>query len=172
MSEATEAAVADACTAGVPEVVVRTASKKPKKVVKAAVKPAKASKGVKATPVIPSSNSPLHKGSTRMRLFKALKGFSDGLTASTIKVKTGMLPNSGHLAVLLGEEVEAKRIKKSVASDANEKVHTIYLLTAKGLKDLEAGEIDGNKYAGNRIGQLWTKPRIKAQKELASTIRL
>lgn len=168
MSEATEAAVADACTAGVPAVIVRTASKKPKRPVKkAAVKPAKASKA-EATPVIPSSNSPLHKGSTRMRLFKALKRFSDGLTASTIKVKTGMLPNSGHLAVLLGEEVEAKRIKKSVASDSNEKVHTIYLLTAKGLKDLEAVEIDGNKHAGNRIGQLWTKPRIKAQKELVS----
>ena len=116
-----------------------------------------------ATPVPPAN--PLHQGSTRMRLFKALKKFSDGLTPSTIKTKTGMLPRSGNLYDLLLEEVEARRISKSVASDENEKNHTIYLLTAKGLKDLAEGKIDKNAYAGKRIGQARIKKESKKHPE-------
>ena len=112
-----------------------------------------------ATPVPPAN--PLHQGSTRMRLFKALKKYWEGLTVKTIKVKTGMLPISGNLYDVLREEVEAKRIRKSIASDENDKNHTVYLLTAKGLKDLEAGEIDKNAYAGKRIGQARIKKESK-----------
>lgn len=118
-----------------------------------------------AEPKVKKAN-PLQTGSTRARLFKALKKFPDGLTPKQIKEKTGMLPNSGHLSVLLIEELEKKRIKKEVHTygDYDDKKATVYLLTKKGLKDLENNALDGNTYAGNRIGQLWTKPRKKAEK--------
>ncbi len=111
----------------------------------------------------------LDTGSTRMRLFKALKRYPAGLTPNQIKDKTGMLPKSGHLSVLLVEELESKRIRReehmvATGRGNDEKKIIVYVLTAKGKKDLEAGKIDGNTWAGNRIGQLWTKPRKKAEK--------
>lgn len=111
--------------------------------------------------------NPLQTGSTRMRLFRALKKFPDGLTPKKIKEKTGMLPKSGHLSVLLVEEEKAKRITRRVHhhGEHDEKKMTVYVLTAKGRKDLESGKIDGNSHAGNRIGQLWTKARKKFEKE-------
>lgn len=114
----------------------------------------------------PKKANPLHTGSTRMRLFKALKKFPDGLTPNKIKEKTGMLPNSGHLSVLLIEELAKKRIRKEkhTYGEREEKSITVYTLTKKGIKDLADGKIDGNSHAGNRIGQLWTKPRKKAEK--------
>jgi len=117
----------------------------------------------------PVKVNPLHVGSTRMRLFRALRKHQDGLTPNKIKEKTGMLPGSGHLSVLLVEEVERKRIKRiEEFVGAEEKKVTMYVVTKKGLKDYDDGLIDGNTYAGNRIGQLWTKNRKKAEKSLKS----
>lgn len=111
---------------------------------------------------VPGGLSNLEVGSTRMRLFKALKKYPKGLSAGEIKEKTGMPANSGHLAVLLKEETERKRIKGRTVDDSGK---TAFFLTEKGLSDLRsgAGAVDG-RLAGNRIGQKWSAERRAAEK--------
>lgn len=113
--------------------------------------------------------SDLKSGSTRMRMFKALNRHKKtGLTAKQIKEKTGMKPNSGHLAVLLNEETEKGRVKKGVM-DLNGKDICVYTLSKQGVDDLKKGNIDRNKYAGKRIGQEWSDNRWEGEKDTKST---
>lgn len=126
---------------------------------------AKASKKAsKAKAAKPKVNGDLKSGSTRLRLFKALGKFASGLSATAIKEKTGMLPGSGHLAVLLGEEQEAGRIKGKVEEpqEGEGRAVTVYSLTAQGKKDLAKGEIDRRGNGEGRCGVSWTKARRKA----------
>ncbi len=155
---------------------MKTATKETtvKKVVKKVTKVSKHQKGTKggkggtkkggkkaanSNGQVSNPNNPLHVGSTRLRLFRILSKFPQGLSASQIKQKTGMLANSGHLAVLLGEEYDNGRINCQ-QHDIGGKDVFIYLLTKKGLKDFKVGNIDKSKLAGNRIGKVWTKARI------------
>jgi hypothetical protein len=96
------------------------------------------------------------KGSTRVRLFKALEnaGPTAGLSAAEIKKVTGMAENSGHLSMVLVEEVERGRLK--VWTDhrgANAQEVKVYCLSALGKRDLAAGKVDRSSYAGRRIGK-------------------
>jgi DNA-binding PadR family transcriptional regulator len=103
-------------------------------------------------------SSSLKLGGTRQRLFKALKQFSKvGLSAKKIKEVTGMAKNSGHLAVVLGEEQETGRIRCEVHDDNGRDVK-FYFLTKTGLEDLKDDNVD-YKQSGNRIGVAWTKSR-------------
>lgn len=110
----------------------------------------------------------LDTGSTRLRVFKALKRYHNGLTVLQIKGKCALLPKSGHLSLILPEEIERKRIRREEHMVANakgvERKITVYVLTAKGKKDLEAGQVDGNGYAGQRIGRSWTETQAEAHK--------
>jgi hypothetical protein len=106
-------------------------------------------------------SGPLTEGSTRTRLFRALAKFP-GISAAKIKEKTGMLPNSGHLNVLLGEEIEAKRIRveeHEPQEDNSDRSRLCYFLTAKGKKDLEQGKVDLRGTGNGLIGKKWTKAR-------------
>lgn len=100
-------------------------------------------------------------GSTRLRLFRAL-GKYKSLSAKEIKEKTGMLPNSGHLAVLLGEEVEKGRITYE-QHDIEGRDTFVYSLTSAGKKALADRTVDGRK-AGTRIGSKWSKARLNFEK--------
>lgn len=105
------------------------------------------------------------KGSTRSRIFKALYGLqeNDALTAGEIKKKCGLPDNSGHLGVLLAEEVRRGRLRKCVAFRGSDDRYIGYYLSALGTRDFDAGTIDGSNYAGNRINVPWTKKRRKAE---------
>lgn len=137
-----------------------TATAKPKKSAKKVAKVAK-----------PAAEKELHldegamtdckTGSTRLRLFRAL-GKYKSLSAKEIKEKTGMLPNSGHLAVLLGEEIEKGRITYE-QHDIDGRDTFVYKLTPAGAKDLANRTVDRRK-AGVRIGQKWTKARSNFEK--------
>lgn len=100
--------------------------------------------------------SDLKTGGTRMRTFKALAKFK-GLTQKKIKEITAMRPNSGHLAVILGEEQETGRIRCE-QHDENGKDVKYYFLTALGKQDLKSDNVDYHK-SGQRIGVDWTKNR-------------
>lgn len=108
----------------------------------------------------------LMEGSTRLRLFKALAKFKNGLSAKQIKEKTGMLPVSGHLARILEQEYDSGRIKVE-QHDIGGRDTFVYLITAKGLKHYKAGSIDKNKTAGKSIGKKWHPNRVKAEKAKA-----
>lgn len=143
----------------------------PKK--KAAKKPGKKKARKVPTPKVkkPEPVKPvkeLCEGSTRMRLFRALRKYLSGLSAKQIKEKTGMLPNSGHLATVLDEEVQSKRLKAEKRSDLGDREIIVYFLTAAGSKALKEGTVDGRKHSPERFGRAWTPKRIKAEKALRS----
>ena len=110
-------------------------------------------------------------GSTRARLFKVLAAVTDESECPTVKEiqeKAGLAMNSGHLGTLVLEEIARGRIKVRVGyRGPQEKRYKTFCLSALGKKDFEAGLIDGNAHAGHRIGKLWTKARIKAEKASA-----
>lgn len=107
--------------------------------------------------------NPLQTGSSRMRLFRALRRFSDGLTIAQIKDKCGMVGATGYLFDILRQEQERKRIKKTTAyiGEKEQKV-SVYVLTAKGDKALDDGTVDTNAYAGRRVGVKWNEKRKAA----------
>lgn len=117
------------------------------------------------------STNKLQEGSTRIRLFRALAKFTNGLSARDIKEKTGMLPGSGHLAVLLGEEQASGRIKGKIEEPQDgERAVTIYTLTAAGKKALNADEVDVRGGEG-RVGTLWTTSRRSATPKAAKSAK-
>lgn len=112
-------------------------------------------------------NSNCKEGSTRMRMFKALyrNGQNgDGLQVSQIKETCGMLPHSGHLFVLLQEEVKRGRVVVRALPNENDVDFDHYRLTAKGRKAFETNDID-KRQGKPRIGREWSKDRIKAEKK-------
>lgn len=138
------------------------AKRKPAKKTAKKAKPKEKSNG-KAEVVNGAGAGSLKEGGTRIRLFRALKKFP-GLTQKQIKAKTGMAENSGHLSVVLAEEIAAKRIRAEESKDSEDRTSLIYVLTAEGKKAFEKKQIKG---AGYRIGQEWTKARITAEKKPA-----
>lgn len=131
-----------------------TKADKPKKAAKPSTNGEHKATGPNIQPLVLSR---LNEGSTRARLFKALRKFNKGLTPAEIKERTGMAENSGHLAVLLKEECEKQRIKRRTEDEDGKDV-TKYFLTAKGLKAVEDNTVD-SRMSGNRIGKKWTKAR-------------
>jgi hypothetical protein len=98
-----------------------------------------------------------------MRMFKALSRcvYPDGLCAKDIKKKCGMKEKSGHLSLVIAEELSRGRIRKwvdHVGAEANPLI--LYCLTALGQRDFAARKVDTNQYAGRRIGVEWTKARL------------
>jgi hypothetical protein len=104
----------------------------------------------------------LKDGGTRLRVFRCLFKFP-GLTQKQIKAKTGMPEVSGHLAVVLGEEIEKGRVKSEEKKNSEDRVVLTYKLTADGRKALDKGTVDG-RVTGTKFGVEWSKARIKADK--------
>jgi hypothetical protein len=110
----------------------------------------------------------LRSGSTRMRLFKALKAFPTGLSRESIKEVTGISRDSGHLTKILKRELEAGRIRSEETGLEGRRNRILYFLTSKGAQDLKAGDVDINKTrAGREIGKPWGEARRAAQNKIS-----
>lgn len=127
------------------------AAKKPTpKPAPATAKTAPAPKGKKeeATPKKASG-----KETIRTRLFKLLAKHTDGLSGRTVMEKLGL---SGVPAILKDEGIcEKPRIRRLVSEEAR---GVVYVLTALGKKDLEAGKVDDNAAPASK-GQAWPEKR-------------
>jgi len=143
----------------VKAIVSKKSAKKPKG--GATIKTVSDEKPVAKETAPKRASGSLSEGSTRSRLFRCLHKFP-GLSAKEIKERTGMLPNSGHLAVLLGEECENGRLRyeEHPETGSNRSVF-LYFLTAKGNSDLGKDQLESRK-AGGRIGKKWSKARREA----------
>jgi len=108
----------------------------------------------------------IDKGGTRQRTFAALKRYPTGLSQKQIKQRCGMAEVSGHLAVILGEEIEAGRIKRDEVETPSGGTSYIYKLTAAGSKALEKDELGGRETSGH-FGVAWSKDRLAAEKKPA-----
>jgi len=104
-------------------------------------------------------------GGTRQRLFVALAASDEGMSMRGIKEATGMLLGSGHLGVILGEELKKGRIRcvpgeeKTPSGGFREVNH--YRLTSKGRRDLQVGKVESRR-AGTRLGGSWSAKRRQA----------
>lgn len=105
----------------------------------------------------------LSRGSTRMRLFRALSESIDPMPPKSIMKATGMLMRSGHLYDVLHEEVKKGRIQLLVIENIR-----CYRLTGAGLKAFRSDAIEEGRNAGKRIGKGRKLKQPKPKKRASS----